>query len=448
MKRQKKRRPRVSQCMIVKNEEKNIERALSWGKDIMWEQIVVDTGSTDRTVELAEALGAKVYHFPWIDDFSAAKNYAIDQAKGDWIVFLDADEYMDAEDTKELGGLLWDIERGNAPYLVIYMDYVAQAKDGTLTRIGNNMRVFRNRPDLRYVGRIHEYVEKRGQEWEADDMLNGCKEMTIYHTGGTEEAFLETGKRERNIRLLKKELEERPDDVYMLKYLGNAYVSMGEDRLALEAYEKAANVYVAENHEPVRQNEHISGLFSSLLEQLCKQGAETERILEVYGQAVRAVTGESDFDYLVGMHLLGEEKWEQAADHLERALALYKEYGNLFWGDYLSRNLPSTKEYLTIACFNADRLEKCAEHCIRFLQEERFTMGILKVLLMTFRSWLPGPDGVKQVLELLGKLYAFSSVKDRLFVLKAAKGIGYGELAQLLWGTFSPQEQMALEGKV
>ena len=85
---------RISQCMIVKNEEKNIEKALTWGKDLMWEQIVVDTGSTDKTVEIAAKLGAKIYHFPWVDDFAAAKNYAIEQALGDWIAFLDADEYM------------------------------------------------------------------------------------------------------------------------------------------------------------------------------------------------------------------------------------------------------------------------------------------------------------------------------------------------------------------
>ena len=82
----------ISQCMIVKNEEKNIRRALSWGKDIMCEQIVVDTGSSDRTVEIAREMGAKIFSFPWINDFAAAKNFAIDQAKGDWIAFLDADE--------------------------------------------------------------------------------------------------------------------------------------------------------------------------------------------------------------------------------------------------------------------------------------------------------------------------------------------------------------------
>lgn len=96
--------------MIVKNEEKNIERALSWGKSFMWEQIVVDTGSTDRTVEIARRLGAKVYHFEWIDDFAAAKNYAVSQAQGDWIVFLDADEYFLEEDAKRLVPLLEKLE--------------------------------------------------------------------------------------------------------------------------------------------------------------------------------------------------------------------------------------------------------------------------------------------------------------------------------------------------
>ena len=97
---------RISQCMIVRNEEKNIEQALSWGKSVMWEQVVVDTGSTDRTVELAKRMGARVVTFPWVDDFAAAKNYAIEQAQGDWIAFLDADEYMTPEDAGKLKALI------------------------------------------------------------------------------------------------------------------------------------------------------------------------------------------------------------------------------------------------------------------------------------------------------------------------------------------------------
>lgn len=93
---------KISQCMIVKNEEKNIEQALSWGKGVVAEQIVVDTGSADRTVEIAQRLGAKVFHFPWINDFAAAKNFAIEKAQYEWIAFLDADEYFSAEDAKKI----------------------------------------------------------------------------------------------------------------------------------------------------------------------------------------------------------------------------------------------------------------------------------------------------------------------------------------------------------
>lgn len=78
---EKKIKPGISQCIIVKNEEDNIERALSWGKKILSEQIVIDTGSTDKTIEIARKMGARVYEFPWIDDFSAVKNYAISKAE-------------------------------------------------------------------------------------------------------------------------------------------------------------------------------------------------------------------------------------------------------------------------------------------------------------------------------------------------------------------------------
>ena len=84
----------ITQCIIAKNEEDNIGYCLSHLKSVADEQIVVDTGSNDRTVEVAKELGAKLFYFDWIDDFSAARNYALEKAKGDWIVFLDCDEYF------------------------------------------------------------------------------------------------------------------------------------------------------------------------------------------------------------------------------------------------------------------------------------------------------------------------------------------------------------------
>ncbi|MBO8162015.1 MAG: glycosyltransferase family 2 protein [Thermosipho sp. (in: Bacteria)] len=85
---------KISGCLIVKNEEKNITRCIESMLPVIDELIVVDTGSTDNTVAIAEKFNAKIYHFTWIDDFSAARNYAISKATGDWIIFLDADEFL------------------------------------------------------------------------------------------------------------------------------------------------------------------------------------------------------------------------------------------------------------------------------------------------------------------------------------------------------------------
>ena len=84
--------PTISLVMIVKNEERFIQGALKSAKDWANELIVLDTGSEDRTVELARALGAKVYHFNWSDDFAAARNASLSYATSDWVAILDADE--------------------------------------------------------------------------------------------------------------------------------------------------------------------------------------------------------------------------------------------------------------------------------------------------------------------------------------------------------------------
>ena len=89
---------KISACAIVKNEEGNLPRWLACAKELADEMVVVDTGSTDRTAELAREAGASVYSFEWRKDFAAAKNFALRKAKGDWIVFLDADEYFSEED--------------------------------------------------------------------------------------------------------------------------------------------------------------------------------------------------------------------------------------------------------------------------------------------------------------------------------------------------------------
>ncbi len=98
--------PTLSLCMIAKNEEDNIERALMSVRPVVDEMIVVDTGSTDRTKEIAQALGANVYDFKWTNDFSAARNFSFSKASGRWILVLDADEAISQLDYEKLRALV------------------------------------------------------------------------------------------------------------------------------------------------------------------------------------------------------------------------------------------------------------------------------------------------------------------------------------------------------
>jgi len=96
------KKPSLSLCMIVKNEEEYLQECLASVEDVVDEIILVDTGSTDRTVEIAGQFDAEVHHIPWNDDFAAARNESIKHASGDWILQLDADERLDPESKKEL----------------------------------------------------------------------------------------------------------------------------------------------------------------------------------------------------------------------------------------------------------------------------------------------------------------------------------------------------------
>jgi len=216
---------RLSQCMIVKNEEKKIEKALEWAKRVAIEQIVVDTGSTDRTIEIAERMGAKVFHFEWINDFSAAKNFAIEQASGNWIALLDADEYFSPVDTQKLMVFLRRIMTDphmKANFHVLNCAWVNVDEEGNPHSVQDQERVFRNLPSLRYMGRIHERLNV------AKENIFEVDEIEIIHTGYSQTALKETGKAERNARMLRVELEENPDDLNIKSYLADS-LKLSED---------------------------------------------------------------------------------------------------------------------------------------------------------------------------------------------------------------------------
>ncbi len=217
---------KISACVITKNEENNILRWLDCVKKIADEIIVVDTGSEDRTVELARKEGAATYYFEWCNDFSAAKNCALSKATGDWIIFLDADEYF-VEPTK-VRPLLERIH-GNRKIIGVssplYNIDTDRNDEVNTTAVQN--RIFRNDRHLRYEGRIHEDIIYRGKR----NVCFAMSELTIYHTGYS--YHLTRAKNLRNLELLQADIRKSGgEEPRHYSYLSVTYFN-------LQQYDKA-----------------------------------------------------------------------------------------------------------------------------------------------------------------------------------------------------------------
>ena len=304
---------KISQAMIVKNEEKNIERALSWGKGIVSEQIVIDTGSTDRTVEIAKSMGAKVVSFPWQDDFSLARNFAIENCQYPWIVMLDADEYFAKEDAEKLKACISLVDK-NKQILGISTLCANLTKEGKIGSVGSLVRIFRNRKDIRYHGAIHEHLERAdGKDFVVKDFGNA---LSVLHMGYIDLENAEKVKTNRNMKIIQKELEKNPNDIAMRIYLGKEYFLQGKWKESVEQYRRFIKL-IPEKYEMLKPfisyglANYLSALEAFLSEEE-KAGRDTKKISaeekEVVELGRKLIPDGGDYLFTYGKILYSEGK--------------------------------------------------------------------------------------------------------------------------------------------
>ncbi|KOA20249.1 SPBc2 prophage-derived glycosyltransferase SunS [Clostridium homopropionicum DSM 5847] len=231
----------VSLCMIVKNEEKYLPQCLKSIKDIVDEIIIVDTGSTDRTVDIAKSFGAKVYYFQWNNNFSEARNESLKHATKDWILILDADDELYTKDQENLKDLLTKQLDENAIYFFETLNYYGSTIDDNSITVNLNPRLFKNNQGTHYEGEIHNQLVHSENKY---NLI--YKFVQIHHYGYMENSISSKNKRNRNITLLKKQIEENPDDVFAYFNLGTEYAALNDERTALEHYYKSF-----ENFDPL-----------------------------------------------------------------------------------------------------------------------------------------------------------------------------------------------------
>lgn len=212
--------------MIVKNEEAFLPRCLDSVKDWVDEMIIVDTGSTDKTVAIAESYGARIYHHPWENDFSKHRNQSLGYATGEWIFQLDADEELFPEDGAMLRSV---IRKGKADHF--HCRFYDIKKDGAVHGVFYLIRLFRNRMGMSYVRKVHNQLRACG--------VGAFSGIRIRHYGYDLSVEQMEAKHLRTTTLLQETLASDPDDVYSIYQLSASYSMHREFDKAAEYGERA-----------------------------------------------------------------------------------------------------------------------------------------------------------------------------------------------------------------
>jgi tetratricopeptide (TPR) repeat protein len=213
---------KISACLMVKNEEACLRRCLSSLHEIVQEIIVVDTGSTDSTVEIAKQFGSHIYHRPWEEDFSKHRNQSMSYARGDWILIIDADEALDPKTAGHMHRIAGETTKHAIVFKVLNC-----SSDGQMLSLIHSPRLFRNHVGCHYQGIVHNQVRFPGE---------ACpSHIRLFHYGYYLDDQTMEKKRRRTIRLLEKQIHQNPHDPFPRFNLACSFFGKGDfGRAAVE----------------------------------------------------------------------------------------------------------------------------------------------------------------------------------------------------------------------
>lgn len=297
----------ISVCIIAKNEEKNIENCLKPLKNFPFEIIVADTGSTDNTKEIAGKYADKVLDFTWVNDFSAARNFSIEQASHDWILVLDCDEFLNSLDFDVMQQMMADypyaigqLTRDN----ICYDQYHHTMHSTDLVERLFDRRLFH------YTGRIHEQVTPL----EKGELYGFQFPLYVTHVGyvGSEEDI--EAKAMRNINLLLEDLKENDQDPYTYYQLGEAFQLKNDYETAFQYFDRGFYLEVDENLEYVKR------MMVSYGHCMLKTGRQ-EQALTLTG-VYEAFCDVADFVFLMGIIYMRNKKYNEAVAEFKKATTI------------------------------------------------------------------------------------------------------------------------------
>jgi GT2 family glycosyltransferase/tetratricopeptide (TPR) repeat protein len=233
-------RLRVSLVLICRNNQGTIRACLESIRPWVDEMVVVDTGSTDKTPQIAEELGARLFHFPWCDSFSAARNESLRHARGEWVFWMDSDDTIDADNGRKLREFVDGLTSDSAMGHVLQVHCPGGGEDGSLDVTAvDHVKLFRNRADLRFEFRVHEQILPAIRR--AGGGV-GWTDLFVVHSGSDHSSEGRQRKQARDLRLLELDLAERPDHPFVLFNLGMTYADMDQHEEAARYLQRCVQV--------------------------------------------------------------------------------------------------------------------------------------------------------------------------------------------------------------
>ena len=300
---------KISACYMVKNESKNLPRSIDSLKTQVDEIIVVDTGSTDNTIEIAKSYGAKVIETEWQEDFSTPRNIAIDNASGDWIIFLDADEFFVSP--KRIRSAINKLSQSE---VIMIPRIDIDELSGKQLNNDWSLRIFRNINYLRYRGLIHENITNISDDSQLSYVF-GSDDLAIYHTGYSLQII--ESKLRRNLALIELEIQKYGRKSQHDMALADCYAGLKDYEKSLYHAKQALNSDI----------EAVTGrgnMYHKILNAMRALKYSDEDMLKVADEAVTNLPNLPEFYAERGMILCGLNRLDEAYISLHKSLEVWR----------------------------------------------------------------------------------------------------------------------------
>ena len=295
-------------------------RSLDSVKGCVDEIVVVDTGSTDNTIEVAKSYGAKVFESPWNNDFSTPRNMALENATGDWIIFLDADEYFKAGTAQNLRAIINQGEKQNKEGLLVNLVNIDVDRNNKVLDTTYILRLYKKLPGLRYIGRIHEELHKKDGSTINKILMIPTDLLELYHTGYSEKINAQKAQRNLNLLLAELKVTDHPRDIY--GYIAQCYNG-------LKDYPNAEKYAILDISGGRRDTTFASSSYRILLNLLAKDPKRMDDRLKYIEIAKRDFPETPEFYAEHAECLASLKRYNEAIPLMEEALRRYKSYNSL-----------------------------------------------------------------------------------------------------------------------